>query len=563
MHDNIRSSRILLLDEDIGASSLLRNVLNRVGYANVVTLTDFSQIVDAVSDQTPDLIMLDLPAVEEAGFSALKEARADRPKTEWTPVVIISDSADPDLRRRAFAAGVSEFLAKPFEWPELVMRVRNVLTLQKHKETLQEQNRVLEYRVAARTKSLSERTAELEQALADLRGAQKQVLQQERFRAFGEMAGGIAHDFNNVLMCVVGYTELLLNDRRVLGATPTVEKFLRTMNRAGHDASRIVARLRDFYRPREEADVFTPTDLNKLMEEVVPLTQPKWKNQALTGGSVIEVVLDLEKVPTIPCSAPEIRETVVNLIFNAVDAMPQGGTITLKTRVEEKFVCLGVSDTGTGMSEETRQRCLEPFFSTKGEKGTGLGLAMVFGIAKRHDGTVDIESELGKGTTFWIRLSRHLTEQGTVVTDEVTIDQSLHILVVDDEELPRDILTRYLSADGHHVEAAVDAYDASRKFDLHPYDLVITDHAMPGINGCQLAVNLKKRANPAILLVTGSSALLESDERPAGIDHIIGKPITQQGLRNAMARALRRGGDRPESAELPADESPASSPLAT
>ncbi len=555
-HDKLRSSRIFVFDEDVGSLSLLRNILNRVGYRDLTGHRDFAEIASATAEGGANLIVLTLPALAEAGLAAIKQTRTNVPRQEWVPVLAISENADPEIRSRAFAAGVTEFLAKPFEWSEFVLRIRNVLLVHNYHENLREQNRVLEYRVAARTKSLSERTAELEETLAELRGTQKQVVQQERFRAFGELAGGIAHDFNNVLMCVIGYTELLLNDKKVLGAGPMVEKFLRTMNTAGNDASKIVGRLRNFYRPREEADVFTPTDLHKLMEEVVPLTQPKWKNQALNDGCVIEVKLELGEIPQIACNAPEIRETLVNLVFNAVDAMPEGGTITLRTRTEGSFVCLGVSDTGMGMSEEVRQRCMEPFFSTKGEKGTGLGLAMVFGIVKRHEGTVEIESEAGKGTTFWIRLSATLAEQGTLDAPEDVLGQPLQILAVDDEELPRDILSRYLSADGHHVEVAVDAYDASLKFDTRTFDVVITDHAMPGINGCQLAVSLKKRGNPAILLLTGSTELVEAEYLPAGLDHVVGKPINQQALRTAIARAIQR--NRASLAAAPAERSDSS-----
>ncbi len=330
--DKIRTSRIVIFGEDVADLSLLRSVLNRVGYKDITGHAKLSDVAGIVADRTADLIVLELPTPEEAGFAALKQMRTNVPRQEWIPVLTISTSADPEIRRRAFAAGTTEFLAKPFEWSEFVLRIRNVLLLQKYNETLRDENRVLEYRVEARTKSLSERTAELEATLQELRGAQKQVLQQERFRAFGEMAGGIAHDFNNVLMCVIGYTEIMLNDRNVLAAGPMVEKFLRTMNTAGNDASKIVGRLRNFYRPREEADIFSSTDLNKLLEDVIPLTQPKWKNQALNGGCVIDIALDLQPLPSVPCNAPEIREIVVNLIFNAVDAMPDGGKITLRTR---------------------------------------------------------------------------------------------------------------------------------------------------------------------------------------------------------------------------------------
>jgi CheY-like chemotaxis protein len=340
---------------------------------------------------------------------------------------------------------------------------------------------------------------------------------------------------------VIGYTDLLLNDPRIMEEKETAQGFLRTMNAAGHDASKIVARLRDFYRPREESEIFTPIDLAMLLEEVVPLTQPKWKTQALAAGRAVNVVLDLEPVPLVACNAAEIREIAVNLIFNAVDAMPEGGTMTLRTRHAGNVVSIGVSDTGTGMTEEVRQRCMEPFFSTKGEDGTGLGLSMVFGILKRHEGAVDIESEIGKGTTFWIRLPRSTEESEAAHEEDDEGVRSLHVLTVDDQPTARDVLTRYLRADSHSVVTATNGLEALAKFNLEPFDLVITDHAMPGMTGAQLATAIKeKKGDQPILLVTGYSDLnLSAADLPAGVDLIVSKAISLKELRQAIAKAIR------------------------
>ena len=250
--------------------------------------------------------------------------------------------------------------------------------------------------------------------------------------------------------------------------------------------------------------------------------------------------LDIQPTPKVACNPAEIREVVVNLVFNAADAMPQGGKITLSTRCEGAVVSIGIRDTGTGMTEEVRQRCMEPFFSTKGEKGTGLGLAMVFGIVKRHEGIVDIESELGVGTVFWIRLSRDLAARGSVECEAAEAMEPLNILVVDDEPVARDILSHYLAADGHTVEMATNGYGALEKFRKEQFDLVITDQAMPGITGLQLAEAIKKEANTPILMLTGCGIdPLEKGLRKV-VDAIGGKPISQRELRNAIARTLQR-----------------------
>jgi signal transduction histidine kinase len=538
--NEIRNSRILIVDDVVANLTLLENVLNRMGYKQIKRVTDTAELIPATLEWQPDLVVVELPRADSSRLTAVEQLRAKVRSQDWIPILVLSTDADHELRRKAFAAGVSEFLAKPFDFSELVVRIRNSLLMRTYQEQLRNQNRILEYRVAARTKSLAERTEQLERTLAELKSSQQQIIQHERLRAFGAMAGGVAHDFNNVLMCVIGYTELLLNDPALLANTEKTRKFLRSMNTAGLDASSIVARLRNFYRPLEEGDVFTPTDLNSLVAEIIPLTQPKWKTQALAEGRTIEVELDLQPVPQVACNPAEIREVVVNLVFNAADAMPKGGKITLCTRCEGAVVSIGIRDTGTGMSEEVRQRCMEPFFSTKGEKGTGLGLAMVFGIVKRHEGIVEIESEVGHGTVFWIRLSRDLEARGFVESDAVESVEPLHILVVDDEPVARDILSLYLAAEGHSVEMAINGYGALDKFRKEQFDLVITDQAMPGLTGLQLAEAIKKEANTPILMLTGYGIdPLEAGVRKV-VDTIVNKPISQRELRSAIARTIQR-----------------------
>ena len=217
------------------------------------------------------------------------------------------------------------------------------------------------------------------------------------------MAGGIAHDFNNALSIIMGFTELLLRDAKGGLTEEAATPPLSTILAASEDAARIVHRLRGFYRTEEEEERL-PIDLNQLIEQAVSWTRPRWQTTATAAGRTITVTANPGKIPCVAGDAAELREALTNLIFNAVDALPQGGAITLCTRAEADAVVLTISDNGTGMSEEVRQRCLEPFFTTKGESGTGLGLSMVFGIIRRHGGTIDIASEMGKGTTFTLRL---------------------------------------------------------------------------------------------------------------------------------------------------------------
>ncbi len=390
---------------------------------------------------------------------------------------------------------------------------------------------------------LRESKQQLEKALEELQAAQQQVIQQERLRALGTMASGIAHDFNNALAAILGFTELLIYRPETLADKDKTLRFLQMMNTAAKDAGNVVNRLREFYRQREEGEVFVPVDLNHLVEEAVSLTQPKWKNQAEANGIAIHVATELGNIPNVVGNAADLREALTNLIFNAVDAMPQGGTITVRTRLDNSRVTLEVADTGTGMSEEVRTRCLEPFFTTKGNRGTGLGLSMVYGIFQRHQGTIDIQSTVGKGTTFILSLPVVVeTQTPKEVAIEPCVLRPLRVLLVDDEELVRRILNEFLLGDKHIVETAANGREALDKFQGAQFDVVILDRAMPDMNGDQIAVTIKQlRPQTPIILLTGFGSMMQAaGEQPPGVDLVVGKPVTILGLREAVAKVVAK-----------------------
>jgi signal transduction histidine kinase len=523
---NLKNARILIVDDQVANVSLLQNMLNRIGYNDLLCVTDSREVMRHVEQFKPDLILLDINMPHLNGFEVMKQLAAVVSRERYLPVLVLTADVTSATKRKALASGATDLLHKPFDASEVFMRIRNLL-----------ETRFLHVEMEGK---IAERTGQLQTALAELRDSQHQVMAQERLRAFSEMAGGVVHDFNNALMSVIGYSELLLQDHALLDDKPTVIDYLTTMNTAGRDASHVVSRLRDFYRPREKVDVFEALDLNDLAEQAVALTQPKWKDQALSTGRTIAVNLDLEKLPPVSGNAHQLREVLTNLIFNAVDAMSAGGAITLRSRRVADDVMLEVIDTGAGMSEEVRVRCLEPFFSTKGEHGTGLGLPMVFGIIKRHDGTLEIESEPGTGTTFRIRLPGQIRTFAPDDAGTARVGRSLDILVVDDEPVPRDVVSKYLTADGHRVVSAANGYDAFEKFKAGKFDLLLTDHAMPGMSGVQLAGAVKQLGgNQPVLLLTGfSDSSLAPGEKPAGIDLVLSKPIPQSELRRALIELM-------------------------
>ena len=386
-----------MLDDEVASTCLLTNFLNRLGYSNIHSINDPGLIFDSISSFRPDLILLDLTMPKLNGIQVLELLRRGADRGASIPVVVITGDATAANKRRALAAGATDLLAKPLDASEANMRIRNVLERRFLQLEIEEQNRLLEQRV-------SERTGQLQQAVEDLQSAQRQMLKQERLSAFAEMAGGVVHDFSNALMSVIGYSDMLIaGNGRNLDDRPTAIEYLQIINIAARDAAEVVSRLRDFYRPRNTTESQI-VDLKEVLHQAVLMTQPKWNDPARPSGTEILIHTELQNLPVIRGNPAELREMMTNLIFNAVDAMPNGGKITLRSAELGQSVLLEVADTGTGMTAEVRARCLDPFFSTKGDNGTGLGLAMVFGIVQRQQGQIEIDSEPGFGTTFRIIL---------------------------------------------------------------------------------------------------------------------------------------------------------------
>jgi signal transduction histidine kinase/ActR/RegA family two-component response regulator len=389
-------------------------------------------------------------------------------------------------------------------------------------------------------------TEGLQKAYDELRQTQETVVQQERLRALGQMASGVAHDVNNSLTPVVAYSEMLLVSHPDL--PETVREHLDIINRAGEDIARIVARMREFYRRRTDSEPLAEMDVNQTVREVIELTRPRWRDISQRDGISIELRQELDPaLPPLLGDASELREALINLVFNAVDALPNGGAITFVTRQLDGKIAVEVRDNGIGMDEPTRQRCLEPFFSTKTlTGGSGLGLAMVYGMMQRQEGAIDVESAPGKGTTM--RLTFPLRAMpAPVVSDKKTNSfprRSLRVLCVDDEELIRQLLEDCLTFFHHQVSTARDGADALKVFrdarqNGQPFEIVITDLGMPKMDGQQLARLLKAEApETPIVMMTGWGSMIKDDGKiPPEVDALVGKPPQLQEL-NALLHRL-------------------------
>jgi CheY-like chemotaxis protein len=282
-----------------------------------------------------------------------------------------------------------------------------------------------------------------------------------------------------------------------------------------------------------------PVQVNDIVAQAISLSQPRWRGQAQAAGVTIHVTAELGQVPRIGGRAGELREALANLILNAVDAMPNGGTLTLRTCLEESTVVVEVADTGTGMPPEVRDRIFDPFYTTKGDRGTGLGLAMVQGIVTQHHGEIAVASEPGQGTTFTMRFPALADTPDAPAEPTKTLPQrprGLRVLLADDEAGLRQILTSYLRVDGHTIDAAGNGHEALAKYAPDAFDLVITDRAMPEMGGDQLAAELQRRGSrtPVIMLTGLGDLMNEVGERPDGVDLVVAKPVTLAELRAAV-----------------------------
>jgi signal transduction histidine kinase len=516
-------AKILVVDDEPSNVRLLERMLEIFGGLEWRCTTDPREAIPIFAEFQPDLVLTDLHMPHLDGYQVMEQLKQIIPPDVFLPIVVLTADVTAETRRKALFAGASDFITKPLDTTEVQLRLRNLL-----------ENRFLNQKLEDQVR---QRTIELENTNEQLRNTQEQVVKQERLRALGTMAGGIAHDFNNALTMVLGYGELMLPWFKTNAPEVKEHSHLKHIIAAAQDATHVVSRLRDFYRPAEADELRAPLEVNALCEQAIAFTTPKWKAKARASGATIEVRTDFSEVPQVLASAPELRESLTNLIFNAVDAMPSGGTIAVGTHSDGASVRIDISDTGTGMTEEEKSRCLEPFFTTKGEHGTGLGLAVVYGIIQRHGGTIEITSEKGKGTTFSLLLPATDQKLAASSTDEQpAMNRTLSILVVDDQEIICELIAEHLSADGHQPVTTTDSTEALKRFNAGGFDLIITDQSMPGISGEQLARKAKEH-NPGthVIMLTGfGDDLLTDGKAPEGVDRILSKPVSSDELRRAI-----------------------------
>jgi PAS domain S-box-containing protein len=467
--------------------------------------------------------------------------------------VILTDGDDTVVfANRAFAemAGISAESLRGRRWTELLANSQDVVALTRQMRRSPWQGEVLLLTSAGDPRpvlvSLSTTAAadgEV-QRIGVFRDVSREhelrfrLVREQKFRTLGSLAAGVAHNINNRLTPVLGWTEMLLER---LAADEPIERAelvhaLRVINQGAADSVETVRRLQDYSRP---ARVRGPegVQLRDVLEQLLALTRPQWDNEAARRGIRYEIDLKAEPAPMILAVASEIREALLNILENALAAMPGGGRLTLHVRGEGERAVVSIVDTGRGMSPEVQRLAFEPFFTTRAsEGGSGLGLSLAQEITHRYRGSITVSSQEGAGTTFTLSFPA-ISAEAVRPPAFLPSLEALRVLAVEDEPEVLDVIRAMLTAAGHTVVSAASGREALELFEREPVDVVVTDLGMPGMTGLALAQELKRRRPVPVVLLTGWADELDTEATPH-IDVLLAKPITRERLVSGLAQAV-------------------------
>lgn len=371
--------------------------------------------------------------------------------------------------------------------------------------------------------------------------SEDRLLQSEKLKALGVMSSGIAHDFNNILAIIHGNAQLLESHYK---EDVELREGLVTILKAAQDGAETVRRMFEFTKTKSGSSQYVPLDIVDLIKQVIDFSKYKWKNIAELKGDNYDINIDnLGPVPNVQGNASSLREVFVNIINNALDAMPGGGSLSFQSSIDGDAVVVSIADTGLGMTEDVQKKLFDPFFTTKGGKGSGLGMSVVYGIIVRHGGKIEVESQVGKGSIFKLRLPIAKEEIKPIVPTgpvkkEKTVDY--RILVVDDIQEINKMLKAYLSREGYSVKCLDNGTEAIETLKKEDFDLVLCDLGMPGISGLDMINSIKKlNKNLKMGVITGWADIVETiNKEKDGVDFAVSKPIDFQRLSVLIREAL-------------------------
>jgi PAS domain S-box-containing protein len=369
------------------------------------------------------------------------------------------------------------------------------------------------------------------------------LLRSEKMKSMGMITSGIAHEFNNILAIVKGFA---LQIKKKCGDDKKLEKRVDTIIKASSDGAEIVRRMREYTNREIDNTNFVPTDMRSLIKQAIEFTMPRWQNIAHANGIHYKINADdFKDVLCVMGNQSELREVLINIINNALDSMPDGGTLSYRTRKNENTVFVSISDTGVGMDENVQKNIFDPFFTTKVGTGTGLGMSMAYGIITRHGGKIDVESEDGNGSTFTVSLPM---SEGTVrpeVTFESELEinaEGLRILIVDDEQNICNLLSEYFLDDGHNVKSVNSGAIAIKLLETENFDLVLSDLVMPEVSGYDIIKaigTLEKK--PKVGIITGWANIDRIEKEDAlKADFVVKKPINFSELTLCINNVLNK-----------------------
>jgi signal transduction histidine kinase len=415
---------VLVVDDDAVVLRILADQIAKEGYV-VASSTSVAEARRHLNQTLFGIVLADQTMPDTSGIDFLRECRAIQPLA--SRILATGDFGRAEMDQALKDGEICRLLVKPWTRSELIVAFqqayeRHELLCEKEglrNEILVLRNQIVELTRRSRPLAAKSETrlgygaeAELQStnekplgAIDELHHREQQVVQEARLQALGKMASNVAHDFNNALIPILGYVELMLERDELLNDREKARHYLRLVLTAAKDATRIASRFRGFSGQKEESETSEPVDLNQAVSRAVSSTQPRWQDEALARGKEIQMKVDLRVLSPVAGNEAEMQKVLTNLIFNAVDALPEGGSIEIRAFTDsDQTAVLEIQDSGVGMAIELRERCLEPFVTTKCEHGAGLGLATVYGILERYDGSIEVESEPGKGSLFRLRL---------------------------------------------------------------------------------------------------------------------------------------------------------------
>jgi len=379
--------------------------------------------------------------------------------------------------------------------------------------------------------------------LTERKRIENALLQSEKMKSMGMLTSGIAHEFNNILAIVKGFA---LQIKKKCGDDKKLEKRVDTIIKASNDGVEIVRRMREYTNREMDSANLVLTDMNDLIKQVIDFTMPRWQNIAHANGIHYKIDTDCFKdVLYVMGNQSELREVLINIINNALDAMPDGGSLSFRTWEKENTAFVRISDTGVGMEKNVKKNIFDPFFTTKVGVGTGLGMSMVYGIITKHRGKIDVESEEGNGSTFTIRLPMSeetvMPEVALVSEQEIKAD-SLRILIVDDEQNICDLLSECFLEDGHNVKSVCSGAMAIKLLETEDFDLVLSDLVMPEVSGYDIINAVSKlEKRPKVGIITGWEEPYRTEDKwKLKADFVIRKPIDFQELTLCINNVLSK-----------------------